>query len=360
MNERDVFEKMNEYFVLPEIVDRAMQSAYAQLPEAGTDKKTKKKWIKAAAVLVLLTAAAGGTAYAAARFHLPGLMDPMLVEKESDIPNMIVSVEESDQAVEESLPDALSWADEGGMNEAGEKLFNVTEAYFDGGRLYVYAASTPEGLGYDLFTDRFIVDGEQYPCRFEAADGDGEYYGYINLDPEKAGSDIRVEIPLNYYAEGRLEGVQTAVFNVSAKDGMVKNASAGKYEVPGGYADLQVCALSRSVLHVKFTWHLSGDRAEEIMEELGKACFDVTDDTGAVHDLMLCSAGSPDGQGMMMDSPVAFENGEYTVEKDFYCSGIPFETDHLKILPYEITFDKEGKTGKGKVFEDYGFTVSFR
>lgn len=359
MNERDVFEKMNENFDLPEVVDQAMRAAYTRLPESKTGKKTKRKWINVAAVLVLLAVAAGGTAYAAARFHLPDLMDPVLVEKESDIPNMIVSVEESDQTVEERLPDALSWVDEDGMTETGEKLFNVTEAYFDGGRLYIYLVSTPEGLGYDLFTDRFIVDGEQYPCRFEAADGDGEYYGYIDLDPEKADTDVRVEIPLNYYTGGRLEGVQTAAFDVLAKDGMVKNAVAGKYEVPGGYADLQVCALSRSVLHVKFIWHLNGDHAEETMEELGKACFDVIDDTGTAHDLMLCSAESPDGLGMVMESPVIFENGEYTAEKEFYCSDIPFDTDYLDICPYEITYDAEGKTGKGKSFEEYSFRVNF-
>ena len=93
MNERDVFEKMNENFDLPEVVDQAMRAAYTRLPESKTGKKTKRKWINVAAVLVLLAVAAGGTAYAAARFHLPDLMDPVLVEKESDIPNMIVSVD---------------------------------------------------------------------------------------------------------------------------------------------------------------------------------------------------------------------------------------------------------------------------
>lgn len=384
MKDKNIKEKLNQEIKLPDQTEQAFHDAYAEIME-NKDRHTvkAKRWGTAAAAVMIALACVGGSAYAASKFHLTDrLVQDAAVQDEEAAEKQIQKLSGIDQAVED-LPDALSWVDTDGMQDFDKPLFQVTEFYFDGSVLYIYGEATEAGMDYDFHTDRFIINGEQYPCMFESfaersknreenvqQDDIYRYIGYVQLADLLLTDDFTVQLPLNIYpslngkhytdlTEDELEqyqlaGIQTIGFQVKASDQPAKILENEDYETENGYAGLDALFMTPSTLHYMMTYHVTGENAEEEIKKISASCVKITDDQGQVFDMMF-NDGNPVGEGTVSDTPVyQDDDGSWYTQKEYYFSGIPYDTQHLTITPYEM--DRENDVA-GEDMADYTITI---
>ena len=230
----------NEYLKMPQsFSDRVDECVKEQLQLK--DQRRGFRWARAAACAAVAVFIIGGTAMAATHFHLLDLIyGGEATDSEAEaFEAHVEAADDISQKVEPELPEVLSWVDTSGDQDFEEQLLQIKEIYFDGATLYVYGEATEAGKAYDLYSSRFIINGEQYVTDFEALassqhyfQGDDQpaedapdavkemyeawissdktdidrYFGSVQLADLALTEDFTVELPLSVYRkdEGRI------------------------------------------------------------------------------------------------------------------------------------------------------------
>ena len=382
MRDKNIKQRLDQEIRLPDQTEQALHSAYAEIM-GNEEKHVVKRWGTAAAAVMIALACVGGSVYAASKFHLTDrLIQDAAVQNEQAAESSIQELSDADQVVED-IPEALSWVDTDGLQDFDKPLFKVTESYFDGSVLYIYGEATEAGRDYDFATDRFIINGEQYPCMFESvaerkshSEADAQqddiyrYIGYVQLAELNLTDNFKVELPINVYpsldgkhyseltdkelGQYKLAGIQTVGFQVEASDQPAKILENMDYETEKGHISLDLLTMTPSTLHYLMTYHVSGENAEEEIKKLSSSCVRITDDQGQVVDTMF-NDRNPVGEGTPSETQVyQDDDGSWYTQKEYYFSGISYETQHLTIMPYEM--DWENNTA-GEDMTDYTITV---
>lgn len=199
----------NEYLKMPRsFSDRVDECVKEQMEDAHVSedggitpirgKKTKQQrrvfsWTKAAACVVVAVFVIGGTAMAATHFHLSDLIFGNEVPDSEVFEEHVQVAEGIGQQVESELPEVLSWVDTSGDQDFEEQLLQIQEVYFDGSTLYVYGEATEAGKAYDLYSARFIINGQQYETDFKAL-ASSEHYFQGDDKPEQDAPDAVKEM----------------------------------------------------------------------------------------------------------------------------------------------------------------------
>ena len=235
------------------------------------------------------------------------------------------TIDNRDISVKNGFPEQMKQFEQNTNKVFDEPLFTLTEAYYDGNYLYIYAKATDAGQEYDAITSRIFINGTQYIGDFGRLLGQtetngfnqDEYVGIFALDGLES-DNFTVEMPLSIY----LASEETSVTETSA---VVENDSADNTVTPAlirqgqqtvsfkvtaadrvlGYTDQQVTVnsdvtadisdLKRTELGIRLnlTWHLDASAAERYLYDFeytdeendnlsgyAKPDYQVTDDSG--------------------------------------------------------------------------------
>ena len=118
----------------------------------------------------------------------------------------IENIDNRDISVKDGFPEQMKQFEQNSNIVFDEPLFTLTEAYYDGSYLYIYAKATNAGQEYDAITSRIFINGTQYIGDFGRLSGqtetDGfnqdEYVGTFALDGLESDNST-VEMPLSIY-----------------------------------------------------------------------------------------------------------------------------------------------------------------
>ena len=235
------------------------------------------------------------------------------------------TIDNRDISVKNGFPEQMKQFEQNTNKVFDEPLFTLTETYYDGNYLYIYAKATDAGQEYDAITSRIFINGTQYIGDFGRLLGQtetngfnqDEYVGTFALDGLES-DNFTVEMPLSIY----LASEETSVTETSA---VVENDSADNTVTPAlirqgqqtvsfkvtaadrvlGYTDQQVTVnsdvtadisdLKRTELGIRLnlTWHLDASTVERYLYDFeytdeendnlsgyAKPDYQVTDDKG--------------------------------------------------------------------------------
>ena len=258
-----------------------------------------KKIAAAAAVIAIITTT---SVFAAKHFRLSDYFES---STETYNESYMENIDNRDISVKNGFPEQMKQFEQNTNKVFDEPLFTLTETYYDGNYLYIYAKATDAGQEYDAITSRIFINGTQYIGDFGRLLGQtetngfnqDEYVGTFALDGLES-DNFTVEMPLSIY----LASEETSVTETSA---VVENDSADNTVTPAlirqgqqtvsfkvtaadrvlGYTDQQVTVnsdvtadisdLKRTELGIRLnlTWRLDASAAERYLYD-----FEYTDE----------------------------------------------------------------------------------
>ncbi len=332
---------------------------------AGTVRKTKPlRHLKYAAVLAASLCLVAGTAYAATRSGLTDYLSGFIGQ--SDVEDGLLG--EPDEVTVQQK-ETGSYGD----------LWKITDTWYDGAKVYFYA-ETPESILEDgklkvTYKDHMTVNGVDHLLNSEEQ-SDGTYLCWVDVsdleDTETLELSVRLKLLQNQYdwagydlttdnesgydyaADVTVLEEQTLTFTIEGESVVRKGTletvdleQAEGIEVEGD-VKITEATLSPSTLTLHFTYRLSGEDAEELLNlsTMRGALFYIEDESG---NQISTSSGS---LATLISEPYTDEDGMLCL--DFELSGSPgtwvegqpsldTETSSLTIIPYEADWDEEGK-----------------
>ncbi|MCC8051997.1 MAG: hypothetical protein LIP10_15345 [Clostridiales bacterium] len=350
---------------------------------AGTARKTKPlRHLKYAAVLAASLCLAAGTAYAATRSGLNDYLSGFIGQ--SDVEDGLLG-EPAEVTVQQE--ETGSYGD----------LWKITDTWYDGAKVYFYA-ETPESILEDgklkvTYKDHMTVNGVDHLLNSEEQ-SDGTYLCWVDVsdleDTETLELSVRLKLLQNQYdwagydlttdnesgydyaADVTVLEEQTLTFTIEGESvvrkGTLETVDLEQAEGIEAEGDVKIteATLSPSTLTLHFTYRLSGEDAEELLNlpTMRGALFYIEDESG---NQISTSSGS---LATLISEAYTDEDGKLCL--DFELSGSPgtwveeqpsldTATSSLTIIPYEADWDEEGKLMPDTDRElGWGsFTVSF-
>lgn len=328
MNNNDYLKTPEHFKMLVESkVNEQLNTPISDKKKPTTSIQTKKeksgyhfkKIAAAAAVIAIITTT---SVFAAKHFRLSDYFES---STETYNESYMETIDNRDISVKNGFPEQMKQFEQNTNKVFDEPLFTLTEAYYDGNYLYIYAQATDAGQEYDAITSRIFINGTQYIGDFGRLLGQtetngfnqDEYVGTFALDGLES-DNFTVEMPLSIY----LASEETSVTETSA---VVENDSADNTVTPAlirqgqqtvsfkvtaadrvlGYTDQQITVnsdvtadisdLKRTELGIRLnlTWHLDASAAERYLYDFeytdeendnlsgyAKPDYQVTDDKG--------------------------------------------------------------------------------
>lgn len=383
-----------EYVKMPEHFSDTMEKCVRQqlLSDADCEHETvsnRKQWkqrhtfarsSRAAACILIAVTALSGTAMAATHFHLLDYseMDKSKVSEE----NIDVLTPEDQQASAE-LPEIHQSVV--GEQDFPDALLQIKEVYFDGAMLYLYAEATDEGKNYRLGSDHAVINGVDYymdlsstgreityaqvdgkPVEIEPEDeetdseGADQYYGKMQLAQAELTEDFTVELVVGASKKNEIgmAGYQTISFQVSTGDSQAKIVEPQSIAIDNGVVNVEQLLISPSTLHIRFTWCLEGEDAEERIRDLSAVYLKLTDDKGNEYESGMYAAFTPPEAGEWQTEVYQNEEGMWCTRKDYYLRNIPTDIKTLTILPVALKDDENGEVYIAGERDHAAFTVS--
>ncbi|MCC8104695.1 MAG: hypothetical protein LIO99_01510 [Clostridiales bacterium] len=393
----DRFEKMMQTIAndntVPEQVWAKYTDTLRNLPEnkmadtaslhAGTVRKTKPlRHLKYAAVLAASLCLVAGTAYAATRSGLTDYLSGFIGR--SDVEDGLLGE-----------PDEVTVQQE----ETGSygDLWKITDTWYDGAKVYFYA-ETPESILEDgklkvTYKDHMTVNGVDHLLNSEEQ-SDGTYLCWVDVsdleDTETLELSVRLKLLQNQYdwagydlttdnesgydyaADVTVLEEQTLTFTIEGESvvrkGTLETVDLEQAEGIEAEGDVKIteATLSPSTLILHFTYRLSGEDAEELLNlpTMRGALFYIEDES----DNQISTASG--SLATMISEVYTDEDGKLCL--DFELSGSPgiwiegqpsldTATSSLTIVPYEADWDEEGKliSDTDRELGWGSFTVSF-
>ena len=237
----------------------------------------------------------------------------------------IENIDNRDISVKDGFPEQMKQFEQNSNIVFDEPLFTLTEAYYDGSYLYIYAKATDAGQEYDAITSRIFINGTQYIGDFGRLSGqtetDGfnqdEYVGTFALDGLES-DNFTVEMPLSIYLASEetsvtetsavaendstdstatpaliRQGQQTVSFKVTAADRVLSYADQQIAVNSNVTADISDLKRTERGIRLNLTWHLDASAAEKYLYDFeytdeekeslsgySKPDYQVTDDRG--------------------------------------------------------------------------------
>ncbi|MCD7715149.1 MAG: hypothetical protein LUI39_01680 [Lachnospiraceae bacterium] len=350
---------------------------------AGTARKTKPlRHLKYAAVLAASLCLVAGTAYAATRSGLTDYLSGFIGQ--SDVEDGLLGEPDEVTVQQEQIG---SYGD----------LWKITDTWYDGAKVYFYA-ETPESILEDgklkvTYKDHMTVNGVDHLLNSEEQ-SDGTYLCWVDVsdleDTETLELSVRLKLLQNQYdwagydlttdnesgydyaTDVTVLEEQTLTFTIEGESvvrkGTLETVDLEQAEGIEAEGDVKIteATLSPSTLTLHFTYRLSGEDAEELLNlpTMRGALFYIEDESG---NQISTSSGS---LATLISEAYTDEDGKLCL--DFELSGSPgtwvegqpsldTETSSLTIIPYEADWDEEGKLMPDTDRElGWGsFTVSF-
>lgn len=324
------------------------------------------KWVAAAAVLLVC----GTTAVAAVNPELRNYLLERL--NPEDVDTYMQDVEPEVKGKEGSLKDGT--IPEELVLSLENPLWEVSDAWYDGATLYFVATPSEEARllwgKYEIYpSDHSMVNGQDtlFECPdSEHGEGDlpegektGQYHCKIDLAERDISGDMDVTFKLYIldrnsedYTERKAQEIQFHVDGTASVSKVIEN---GYEEQEFSYGKVQISQfrLTPSVLYMEVKYVFNGADAKEKAEELyGISLYYLDDSFGKRMDGWYRNIG---GQRDIVEEA----DGSYTVT--FWCEteGVDADTDSLTFLPYNETWDSDGKAipGGEKIVDWATFTV---
>ena len=237
----------------------------------------------------------------------------------------IENIDNRSISVKDGFPEQMKQFEQNSSKVFDEPLFTLTEAYYDGSYLYIYAKATDAGQKYDAITSRIFINSTQYIGDFGRLSGqtetDGfsqdEYVGTFALDGLES-DNFTVEMPLSIYLASEetsvtetsavtendsaddtaapaliRQGQQTVSFKVTAADRVLTYADQQIAVNSDVTADITDLKRTERGIRLNLTWHLDASAAEKYLYDFeytdeekeslsgySKPDYQVTDDRG--------------------------------------------------------------------------------
>ena len=285
-------------------------------------KKSGFHFGKTAAAAAAIAIIATTSVFAAKHFRLGDYFDS---STDTYNESYIETIDNRDVSVKDGFPEQMKQFEQNSAKVFDEPLFTLTEAYYDGSYLYIYAKATDAGQEYDAITSRILINGTQYIGDFGRLLGQteiegfsqDEYVGTFELDGLET-DNFTGEMPLSIYLASEetsvtetsaltendsadsntapaliRQGQQTVSFNITASDRVLSYAD--QQTTVNSDITVDVSDLKRTELGVRLnlTWHLDASAAEKYLYDFeytdeendnlsgySKPDYQVTDDKG--------------------------------------------------------------------------------
>lgn len=341
-----------------------------------------RRW-KYAVILAASLCLVGGTVYAATNGglydYLTGFMGQPEVEAGLQGEPDVVNIQQSEES-------------------SYGNLWTITETWYDGAKVYFYAEQ-PESIVEDdklevIHKDHMTVNGIDHLLN-SSLQADGSYLCWVDVsdieDTETLELSIHLKLLKNQYdwstysltadgesgydyaADVTVVEEQTLTFTVegtsAAREGILETVEIEQAEETSvqGEVEITEAVLSPSTLTLRFTYRLSGEDAEELMNlpTMKGALFFIQDEFGNQIGSTSCGYWSSYISEVYTD-----EDGKLC--RDFELNGAPgsqmegqpsldTSTSTLTVILYEAEWDEEGKLIPDTETElGWGsFTVSF-
>ena len=263
-------------------------------------KKSRFPFGRAIAASAAIAVIAATSVFAAKHFRLSDYFENSHTTYNE---SSFASIDSRDVSVKDGFPEQLKQFEVDSSNVFDQPLFTLTEAYYDGEYLYIYATATDDGQKYDAITSRVLINGTQYIGDFGRLTGqtktDGfaqnEYVGTCHLDGLE-GDNFTIEMPLSIYlAEDEVtvaetaaiadnsttpelirQGQQTVSFKITAADRVTSYNNQTVSVNSDVTADISDLKRTRQGIRLNLTWHLNASAAEKYLCD-----FEYTDQENA-------------------------------------------------------------------------------
>lgn len=355
-------------------------------PAVSNGKRWRQRrtfgWSKAVACVLIAVVALSGTAIAATHFHLLDyneINETKVSEEDIDV------LTPEDQQASAELPEIHQ--DVVNNQDFPNALLQIKEVYFDGAILYFYAEATDEGKNYELGSDHAVINGVDYYPDFHSAgkiqiypeidgepvdigqseeetdeEGEDQYYGQLQLANAELTEDFTVELMVGVTKkdeedEAGMAGFQTISFQVSVENNPAKIVEPQTIAIEDGIVNVEQLMVAPSTLHIRFTWCLSGEDAQEKIQDLRSLYLVMTDDKGNEYESGMYSAYAPDA-GDWQTEVYQNEDGMWCTQKEYYFGNIPTDIKTLTIMPVALKEDENYEVYVAGECDYASFTVS--
>ena len=165
MNNNDYLKTPEHFKMLVESkVNEQLNTPISDKKKPTTSIQTKKeksgyhfkKIAAAAAVIAIITTT---SVFAAKHFRLSDYFES---STETYNESYMETIDNRDISVKNGFPEQMKQFEQNTNKVFDEPLFTLTEAYYDGNYLYIYAQATDAGQEYDAITSRIFINGTQY------------------------------------------------------------------------------------------------------------------------------------------------------------------------------------------------------
>ena len=328
MNNNDYLKTPEHFKMLVESkVNEQLNMSKTAAEKAPTVTQPKKRnsrihFGKVVAAAAAIAVIATTSVFAAKHFRLSDYFESSTAAYNE---SYMESIDNRDISVKDGFPEQMKQFEQNSSKVFDELLFTLTEAYYDGSYLYIYAKATDAGQEYDAITSRIFINGTQYIGDFGRLLGqtetDGfnqdEYVGAFALDGLES-DNFTVEMPLSIYLASEetsvtetsavtendsaddtaapaliRQGQQTVSFKVTAADRVLSYTDQQVTVNSDVTADISDLKRTERGIRLNLTWHLDASAAEkylcdfeytdeenESLSGYSKPDYQVTDDKG--------------------------------------------------------------------------------
>ena len=162
--------KVNEQLNIPN-ADNKKATTSIQLKNEKSRCHLKKIAVAAAVITIITTT----SVFAAKHFRLSDYFES---STETYNESYMETIDNRDISVKNGFPEQMKQFEQNTNKVFDEPLFTLTEAYYDGNYLYIYAKATDAGQEYDAITSRIFINGTQYIGDFGRLLGQTETNGF--------------------------------------------------------------------------------------------------------------------------------------------------------------------------------------